>query len=806
MGGFHEKTFPSKKMKRFFILMAVMVCVATAFAAKVTLWEGSWMASYSSSLDIPVSGYAFQESDKLIFTMQKTGDDNPYLKVCADLQSGDNWVGHDVARVEAGTYTYAVNSNADVFAVLSQMNSKIMVQGDGFVLTKVEAEGDGVESITVPEKPEPVKPDAGYNVVTLWDEAKDLTDWELFELDVRSKLTGEYTDLYPGDRIRITSTNSGSHQLQWGYLLAPGSLEEDMTVGFHNKNDGHEKWESLWYAWVNGMIYVETSDNVVDVVLTEAFANALNTDGARFILRSPGLNLSKVELLQVAKRRKHVWLPLFVPDEYPAHITNMTAKTAYGADAGKTGNPADLCRWMGTGIIRNVAAEGAEPEYVYQFAGEWWDEASVKDTGEDAMVANARKRRYAEQLGELNSYPLRLTRDNTPNFSMLKFGDMVRITVRVNGPDYTDLSETPESPQAQLGTYDPALIENLDDPYSGFVPMTLANGLTYRDWNATETYTQVLDFTVDQTLLDHITRYGLTINGRMYGVVSVMAKVYVDDDYYQGGGYSDEEYFFNHTFDASLFRDLTQRSIVVVSINGDKYYDEHRTNFYTDADRTQLSGYSTETLDADNRGEVPADRLINGLPNPEKMSVSYFNPNTGAVSGEDVLVRTRFHRAAYLYQNHFPLCEDDDLPFYMTDDLEQLYTAAAKAPRRAPRVDRVIEDNSVKPVDGVGVGTHTDSDGRMHFAIAFYDKNILDAVKANGIAVRGKQIGNPELHVLRDAGDLTGVEDAVAADGGAIDYSAPYELYNMQGVRVAAPVRGTVYIVKQGLKVEKKVF
>ncbi|MCM1036556.1 MAG: hypothetical protein NC406_04450 [Bacteroides sp.] len=794
-------------MKRFFILMAVMVCAATAFAARVILWEGSWSATYDKSLDIPVCGYAFQESDKLILTMTKTGDDNPYLKICADLQSGDNWVGHDVGRVEAGTYTYAVNSDAGVFAVLSQMNSKIMVQGEGFILNKLEAEGDGVENITEPEKPEPAVPDAGYNVITLWDESKDFSDWELFELDVRSKLTGELTDLYPGDRIRITSTNSGSHQLQWGYLLAPEKLDEDMTVGFHNKNDGHEKWASLWYAWVNGLIYVETADNVVDVVLTEAFVDALNADpDARFILRSPDLNLSKVELLQVAKRRKHVWLPLFIPGEYPTHITNMSAKNTFGSNPDKTGNPADLCRWMGTGIIRNVAAEGAEPEYVYQFDGEWWDEGITAEPEN-----NARKIRYAEMRDEKNSYPLRLMRENTPNFSKLKFGDVVRITVRVNGPEYTDLSENPEGPQAQLGTYDPAKIENLEDPYSGFVPMTLANGLTYRDWGADEIYTQVLDFTIDQTLLDHITRYGLTINGRMYSVMSVMAKVYVDDDDYQGGGYSDEEYFFNHTFDGSYFQDLTQRSIVVVSIGGDKYYDEHRTNFYTDADRTSLSGYKTETLDADNRGEVPADRLIDGVtPSPEKMSVSYFNPNTGAVSGADVLVRTRFHRAAYLYQNHFPLCEGVDLPFYMTDELEQLYpetaAAASKAPRRAPRADRVVEDNSVKPVDGVGVGTHVDPDGRMHFAIAFYDKNILDAVKANGIAVRGKQIGNPQLYVLRDAGDLTGVEDAVAADSESIDYSAPYELYNMQGMRVAEPVRGTIYIVKQGLKVEKKVF
>ncbi|MDE6158120.1 MAG: hypothetical protein K2F78_08290 [Muribaculaceae bacterium] len=67
--------------------------------------------------------------------------------------------------------------------------------------------------------------------------------------------------------------------------------------------------------------------------------------------------------------------------------------------------------------------------------------------------------------------------------------------------------------------------------------------------------------------------------------------------------------------------------------------------------------------------------------------------------------------------------------------------------------------------------------------------------------------GAMKCHIAVRSGDYTanagsGVDDVTVADGD----DAPAEYYTLQGVRVAEPAKGNVYIVRKGAKAFKVIF
>lgn len=145
----------------------------------------------------------------------------------------------------------------------------------------------------------------------------------------------------------------------------------------------------------------------------------------------------------------------------------------------------------------------------------------------------------------------------------------------------------------------------------------------------------------------------------------------------------------------------------------------------------------------------------------------------------DVQAWNRLHRAAYLYEEHF------------TGET----TAPASAPSRVK--ESVIENPHVVPIDGVLMVTSKDAAG-SHLDIRVTDDALLDKIMESGLSVRAKMYNAR----LNGTGTLTGIDD-IANDNDKIDFSAPYEVYNLQGQRVSAPSAGSLYIVRQGNKVEK---
>lgn len=74
----------------------------------------------------------------------------------------------------------------------------------------------------------------------------------------------------------------------------------------------------------------------------------------------------------------------------------------------------------------------------------------------------------------------------------------------------------------------------------------------------------------------------------------------------------------------------------------------------------------------------------------------------------------------------------------------------------------------------------------------------LAALKQSGIVVKGQLFYLKQIQLVRpDGAGSDGIQDV------AIDLNAPAEYFNLQGIRVAEPVQGQLYIVRQGAKTAK---
>lgn len=162
-----------------------------------------------------------------------------------------------------------------------------------------------------------------------------------------------------------------------------------------------------------------------------------------------------------------------------------------------------------------------------------------------------------------------------------------------------------------------------------------------------------------------------------------------------------------------------------------------------------------------------------------EISVRFKNEIQGELTWE------RLHIAAYLYDNHFP------------EDKKEEAKSRMNSPEKASE-----DPNAVIPIDNVAIRTYTDESGKKVFAFAALDQNLVDQIKANGINLRGKKFMHVDaVRVDPTLTGILGVENDNEKD--SIDYNAPYEVYNLQGMRVSEPVRGALHIVRQGNKVEK---
>lgn len=616
-----------------------------------------------------------------------------------------------------------------------------------------------------PDEPDPVVEET--ELCTAFDSWTGGSSWlPVFYKDF------EYNQFYPGDQIAIYHSAASSVNIQIGF--------SDATVtsapsGFVYKNDDSDTNGHCFYFQTGGADYVNTSANPYIFTINEEFAEALNRDGVNFCMCSDNLPVTKITVRKTGSApRKAIWVPLFVPGEYPEGV-EISGKTAYGTnfivgDDGnitigdeQSGKPKGLTAWIGTARVVKDEDSG---KLRVQFYNEWWTKDELEDTS-NQNYDHKRKFHGTEdwQLNELNTYPLRLTRENTPNFSRLKVGDMIRFTFTC----YEDGEQ--EKSEANLGTYDPEKISNLTDPYSGYVGITVgSDGANYKEFG-NGTHTVTVDYTVGPVMLDYITRYGLSINGRKYYLDSVMAKIYTEDDEEDPKDDPTEaddsktlhRYLYNVKFTPDDLKELYPNTLLNVHFVDGNVYNEHIQSFYNS--NGLFLNDKTEYPETDQT--VPEDN-----DDSFRIMVRYLDTDN---------TYQRLHVASYLLPEHFEAHTDEP----------------ATAPRKAPK--KTVPNPHIVPIDGIQFETAVDqSTGKRTLGIRVVNGDLANLIKQQGLEVRGTRY-------LAELGDfdqsLTGIED-VTADS-AIDYNAPYETYNLQGVRVADPVKGNLYIVRQGDKVEK---
>ncbi len=123
----------------------------------------------------------------------------------------------------------------------------------------------------------------------------------------------------------------------------------------------------------------------------------------------------------------------------------------------------------------------------------------------------------------------------------------------------------------------------------------------------------------------------------------------------------------------------------------------------------------------------------------------------------------------------------------------------------AARYDRNRWQNAPVPDGGMGVVDNSDMQNRRN--------HVVDHLNAKLAWLRGKFGDYEHIHITDEpARDNTaaaplpdylssGVEDVVVNPA-----DAPAEYYTLQGIRVAAPAPGNIYIVRQGTTVSKVAF
>lgn len=80
---------------------------------------------------------------------------------------------------------------------------------------------------------------------------------------------------------------------------------------------------------------------------------------------------------------------------------------------------------------------------------------------------------------------------------------------------------------------------------------------------------------------------------------------------------------------------------------------------------------------------------------------------------------------------------------------------------------------------------------------------MLSKLKNTGLWVYGSDIRLTDAILLRKS--QTGIDDIFTDKSEGIDFTQPYEIYTVMGVRVSEMTPGAVYIIRQGTNVVKMV-
>lgn len=695
-----------------------------------TLWEGEHdLQNWDNRLEVNLNGQKFSDGDQI----------NIYYSGDGQIQYGPGVV--DVNYTPWNDYddingsVYEISLNAERAAALT--GDHLTINGKNLILTKIEL-------VSTSEQPSPGPSDENVAFEGSWD----LGGWD-------HQLYVDLSGIYFAEGDKLTIHYSGNGQIQYGA----------------GDEDNYKQWVD--YEDINGSTY--------EITLTADQAKAISN--GTFSINGRDLTISKITYTATGEKpeepeqpvdRKFEMVDLFIPGVYPSAA--MNAKTEFGLysttrehgvidkeNGGSAESDALAQAWMGTGRMVNLGTD-ENPDWKYMMYEEWWDATQIADTENPNFTSKHWYQRW--YLDELNTYPIRLSRDIITNFAKVKRGDIIIVNITsydpraVGTPSGTDENNTFDlGTQGQLGTYDPADMD-ADDPWSGFEGITLSDGNDYRDFG---NGTYEIEFTVGPLMLEQITRYGLAINGRRFYLNSVKAKVFIDQEENFEGDAEETvtEAFYNYIVDGSEFSEVYPNSIITVTLkDGALYNEEVVAKYKGTGDNRVYIGSTTNWYDDAQTDTYNSD-----------MHIRYsFVTESG--------VETRLHVMSRLHDNHFPAAERTEAP---------------------ARVSKAADDNKVYFIDGIEDGS-TSKHGdyyRLNFRVT--DPAIVSALKANGMKLRGARYDYESIAVDNS---LTGIDD-VTTD--KIDLNAPVEIYDLTGIRVTTPVAGRLYIVRQGNKVEKVV-
>lgn len=544
-----------------------------------------------------------------------------------------------------------------------------------------------------------------------------------------------------------------------------------------------------------------------DFEIDQTMADALNA-GAKLVIRGQDIAINAVQLKTPKVRRSYQWVPIFVPNVYPTGL-DITGKSVWGYnnDESNDKNDPELTAWIGTARVQEDPNDHSK--YVVRMYEEWWDESNLGDDNPDY----ARKREGAGILGETATHPLRLTYQLIPNYGRLKVGDMLRFTITATDNNEAGFAAK-ETTEAQLGTFDPEVVfdknYDINNPVEGYVGITIDvdNGATkpsdYRNFgNSTDTY--VIDYVIDAQMLSYITGYGLSINGRNFDVNSVYAKVYtneLDDDEVVGDTHKHNYYFRQNIATPADLENLGLYHRIQIECIDHTYYNEELISTYdangvfVGSNRVQITGWD----DPNNWRDINDVEEEDKPETAQKFSVGlYYWEKTTDAYGKEVYSRTHIHVVDALQERHWQANAGGSTTPVETPE-ETPASIRAKAPAAAPSVGTVntVDDGFQLSLARSEASTaDADKTGRQ-MILAITKPELLEAVKENGLQLYGTGYHGTLLGIDND---LTGISEA-AADA-PIDYNAPYEIYNLQGMRVSTPAPGQIYIVRQDNKVEK---
>lgn len=763
-------------------------------SAKV--WEGSFDAgsNWDPAFVFYFTGANFAAGDKLSFLA--TTSDNSQIQIA--LESSDDTEGF-INLVECADFgsKYEYTLTADDAAALNA-GRKLRIKGQNYTLVAIDilsntTAGVELKEVSGEDKPEPVDPDQGYIVtdLTVLSEGHTFGDGWLPKFYATPKTLAEATvegfvKFYEGDRIRVILETGNDAKMQYGFN---DGTEGNRVTGYVSKDDDYYRYFGYYTSDGNSSPkdWIDNVSSTYEIELDQTLADMFNA-GQKLVIRGQNITVKGLKLMQPEKRRSYVWIPIFVPNEYPTGL-DITGKKVWGYanEDSQENNDPELTAWIGTAKVRKDRFD--EDKYVVSFYEEWYDETQLSD---DPMYDRKRAAQalLQEPDGQRATHPLRLTRELIPNYARIKVGDMLRITMTARSEVETSLNQ--ESTEAQLGTFDPDKITDITDPRSGYVGITfnVDNGegkpSDYRNFGTNDD-TYVIDYVIDPNYLAYISRYGLSINGRNYDLNSVYAKIYTDtEDYEEQGDREEKDFYYRQPI--ATPDDLNELGLyhqIQIGIVADELYNEMTTHKYDSKDL--YLGSHNHVFDTDQTlGEDEGDE--------DKLNfrLRFFEEVTGE-DGTTNLTSVRVHRAAELREEHFT---DPDAP--------------ANKPRRAAAGAETVDPSTLQhsttimPYNDeftIETGTTTNSEGKTMyvFGLRVNSNDMLRKVKEHGLELYGQKYHGELLGI---SSDLTGVTD-VTTSTDSIDYNAPYEVYNLQGMRIAEPVKGNLYIVRQNNKVEK---